>query len=201
MSIFNFELVNISGSESLPQKKYINLRKGVIEKLLQDLDSAENATNFLILSSKLIEIKLKEILPKVFVQDKFVMAYAVSPLIESQGALSTTSNISKLLFAMGKISIETYADIDLYEQMKEFILLSNENISFDHDVIYDFVTHQSTISKEQDGYYLDSINKLKFSSFESFSQMRYESLIRIVLKLSCEMLLENIDKQALSREA
>ncbi|MBR9872807.1 MAG: transcriptional regulator [Vibrionaceae bacterium] len=167
------------------------------KELVDALDQCETATCFLQVANKLINIKLKELLPKVFVQDAFVMQYAVEPLIQEDGPLVTTDVVSKLIFAMGKISVETYADIGLYDQMLDYALQQSAKLGFDDDMVYEFITNQSTISKDQDSFYLDSINQLKFSSFESFSQMRYESLIKTVLKLSCEMLVEKIEKEIL----
>ncbi|MCF7361936.1 MULTISPECIES: MltR family transcriptional regulator [Vibrio] len=167
------------------------------EELLDTIEQCESATCFLRLSNEIINLKLKELLPKVFVQDEFVMQNAVAPLIEKDGPLVTTNVVSKLVFAMGKLSVETYADIDLYDQMLDYVLKQPTKLRFDDDMVYDFITNQSTLSKGEDSFYLDSINQLKFSSFESFSQMRYESLIKTVLKLSCEMLIERIEKEIL----
>ncbi len=117
----------------------------------------------------------------------------MDPLLKEDGALATTDVVSKLMFAMGKISLETYADIGLYDQVLEFAVTQSEKVEFADDVIYDFIKNQSVLSSQQDSFYLESINQLKFSSFESFSQMRYEALIKTVLKLSCEMLIERIE--------
>ncbi len=129
----------------------------------------------------------------MFVQDDLVKEYAVDPLLKEDGPLATTDVVSKLMFAMGKISLETYADIGLYDQVLEFAVTQSEKVEFADDVIYDFIKNQSVLSSQQDSFYLESINQLKFSSFESFSQMRYEALIKTVLKLSCEMLIERIE--------
>jgi DNA-binding MltR family transcriptional regulator len=122
-----------------------------------------------------------------------VKEYAVDPLLKEDGPLVTTDVVSKLMFAMGKISLETYADIGLYDQVLEYVVSQPEKVEFSDDVIYDFIKNQAVLSSQQDSFYLESINQLKFSSFESFSQMRYESLIKTVLKLSCEMLIERIE--------
>ncbi len=167
------------------------------EDLFDVLEQCESVTHFLQASNKVINLKLKALLPKVFVQDEFVMQYAVAPLIRENGPLVTTDVVSKLIFAMGKISLETYADIGLYSQMLDYAQHQDVELSFDDDMVYNFITNQSTLSKGEDSFYLDSINQLKFSSFESFSQMRYQSLIKTVLKLSCEMLLERIEKEIL----
>ncbi|MCG9595784.1 transcriptional regulator [Vibrio sp. Isolate25] len=167
------------------------------EELLDAMEQCETATCFLQVSNKIINLKLKSLLPNVFVQDEFVMQYAVAPLIKEDGPLVTTDVVSKLVFAMGKISLETYADIGLYDQMLDYALQQPTKLRFDDDMVYDFITNQSTLTKGEDSFYLDSINQLKFSSFESFSQMRYESLIKTVLKLSCEMLLERVEKEIL----
>ncbi|MEF1262745.1 MltR family transcriptional regulator, partial [Vibrio harveyi] len=126
-------------------------------------------------------------------QDDLVKEYAVDPLLKEDGPLATTDVVSKLMFAMGKISLETYADIGLYDEVLEFAVTQSEKVEFADDVIYDFIKNQSVLSSQQDSFYLESINQLKFSSFESFSQMRYEALIKTVLKLSCEMLIERIE--------
>ncbi len=164
-------------------------------ELLEKLDECENATCFLQVSNKLINLKLKALLPSVFVQDKLVMEYAVGPLLKEDGPLVTTDVISKLIFAMGRISLETYADIGLYGQVLEYAQSQSSNILFNDDMIYDFIANQAVLSTQQDSFYIESINQLKFSSFEVFSQMRYESLIKTVLKLSCEMLLEKIEEE------
>ncbi|EDL68915.1 transcriptional regulator [Vibrio harveyi] len=117
----------------------------------------------------------------------------MDPLLKEDGPLVTTDVVSKLMFAMGKISLETYADIGLYDQVLEYVVSQPEKVEFADDVIYDFIKNQAVLSSQQDSFYLESINQLKFSSFESFSQMRYESLIKTVLKLSCEMLIERIE--------
>ncbi|HHF3061568.1 TPA: MltR family transcriptional regulator [Vibrio diabolicus] len=163
------------------------------DELLEKLDECENATSFLQVSNKIINLKLKALLPKVFVQDDLVKEYAVDPLLKEDGPLVTTDVVSKLMFAMGKISLETYADIGLYDQVLEYVVSQPEKVEFADDVIYDFIKNQAVLSSQQDSFYLESINQLKFSSFESFSQMRYESLIKTVLKLSCEMLIERIE--------
>ncbi|MCA2493296.1 MltR family transcriptional regulator, partial [Vibrio sp. 2175-1] len=156
------------------------------DELLEKLDECENATAFLQVSNKIINLKLKALLPSVFVQDDLVKEY---------GPLVTTDVVSKLMFAMGKISLQTYADIGLYDQVLEYVVTQPEKIAFTDDVIYDFIKNQAVLSSQQDCFYLESINQLKFSSFESFSQMRYESLIKTVLKLSCEMLIERIEEE------
>ncbi|EGR0399080.1 MltR family transcriptional regulator [Vibrio parahaemolyticus] len=163
------------------------------DELLEKLNECENATSFLQVSNKIINLKLKALLPKVFVQDDLVKEYAVDPLLKEDGPLATTDVVSKLMFAMGKISLETYADIGLYDQVLEYVVSQPEKVEFADDVIYDFIKNQAVLSSQQDSFYLESINQLKFSSFESFSQMRYESLIKTVLKLSCEMLIERIE--------
>ncbi|MCG6237678.1 MltR family transcriptional regulator [Vibrio diabolicus] len=163
------------------------------DELLEKLDECENVTAFLQVSNKIINLKLKALLPSVFVQDDLVKEYAVDPLLKEDGPLVTTDVVSKLMFAMGKISLETYADIGLYDQVLEYVVSQPEKVEFADDVIYDFIKNQAVLSSQQDSFYLESINQLKFSSFESFSQMRYESLIKTVLKLSCEMLIERIE--------
>ncbi|PSU06907.1 transcriptional regulator [Photobacterium gaetbulicola] len=164
-------------------------------ELLKKLEECDNATSFLQVSNKIINLKLKALLPKVFVQDELVMEYAVEPLLREDGPLVTTDVVSKLMFAMGKISLKTYADIGLYNQTLEYAASLSDKISYGDDVVYDFIKNQSVLSSQQDGFYLESINKLKFSSFEAFSQMRYEALIKTVLDLSCELLLENIERE------
>ncbi|OCH11128.1 MltR family transcriptional regulator [Aliivibrio fischeri] len=164
-------------------------------ELLEALEDCEDATSFLVLSNQLVNLKLKALLPKVFVQDELVREHAVEPLLKEDGPLVTTDVVSKLMFAMGKISLETYADIGLYAQVLEYAQSQPDKLSFGDDMIYDFISNQAILSTQQDSFYLESINQLKFSSFEVFSQMRYESLIKTVLKLSCEMLLEKIEEE------
>ncbi|WP_063668629.1 MltR family transcriptional regulator [Aliivibrio fischeri] len=164
-------------------------------ELLETVEECDDATSFLCASNKLINLKLKALLPNIFVQDELVMEYAVEPLLKEDGPLVTTDVVSKLMFAMGKISLETYADIGLYAQVLEFAQSQPNKLSFGDDMIYDFISNQAVLSTQQDSFYLESINQLKFSSFEVFSQMRYESLIKTVLKLSCEMLLEKIEEE------
>ncbi|MDD9178343.1 MULTISPECIES: MltR family transcriptional regulator [Aliivibrio] len=164
-------------------------------ELLEALEDCEDATSFLVLSNQLVNLKLKALLPKVFVQDELVREHAVEPLLKEDGPLVTTDVVSKLVLAMGKISIQTYADIGLYAQVLEYAQSQPNHVSFGDDVIYDFISNQAVLSTQQDSFYLESINQLKFSSFEVFSQMRYESLIKTVLKLSCEMLLEKIEEE------
>ena len=164
-------------------------------ELLEGLEGCENATDFLLVSNKLINLKLKALLPNVFVQDKLVMEYAVEPLLKEDGPLVTTDVMSKLILAMGKISLGTYVDIGLYHQVLEYAESQPDKVLFGNDMVYDFITNQAILSTQQDSFYIESINQLKFSSFEIFSQMRYESLIKTVLKLSCEMLLEKIEEE------
>ncbi|MUK62310.1 transcriptional regulator [Aliivibrio fischeri] len=164
-------------------------------ELLETVEECDDATSFLHASNKLINLKLKALLPNIFVQDELVMEYAVEPLLKEDGPLVTTDVVSKLMFAMGKISLETYADIGLYAQVLEYAQSQPNKLSFGDDMIYDFISNQAILSTQQDSFYLESINQLKFSSFEVFSQMRYESLIKTVLKLSCEMLLEKIEEE------
>ncbi len=168
-----------------------------LEELLDAIDRCENATCFLQISNKLINLKLKELLPRVFIQDALVMEYAVTPLLKEDGPLVETDVVSKLMFAMGKISLETYADIGLFEQMHDFAKQQSEKIPFDDDLVYDFISNQSVLGKQDDNFYLQSINKLKFSSFDAFSKERYESLVKSVLKLSCESLLEKVEREIL----
>ncbi len=194
-SLFSADL--LCGSLELPHSKKVNQHLSREEELFDAIDHCETATCFLQVSNKIINLKLKELLPQVFVQDEFVMQYAVAPLIREDGPLVTTDVVSKLIFAMGKISLETYADIGLYDQMLDYALNQPAKLSYDDDMVYEFITNQATLTKGEDSFYLDSINQLKFSSFESFSQMRYESLIKTVLKLSCEMLIERVTKEIL----
>ncbi|MEF1303648.1 MltR family transcriptional regulator, partial [Vibrio owensii] len=49
------------------------------DELLEKLDECENATAFLQVSNKIINLKLKALLPSVFVQDDLVKEYAVDP--------------------------------------------------------------------------------------------------------------------------
>ncbi len=170
----------------------------VQEELLDALEECDNATCFIKASYKLINSKLKQLLPRVFVQDPLVIEYAVTPLLKEDGPLVEIDVVSKLMFAMGKISLETYADIGLFEQMHGFVIKQPNAIQFDDDMIYDFICNQSTFSKAENNIYLDSVNQLKFSSFDAFSKARYESLIKTVLKLSCENLLETVEKEILS---
>ncbi|WP_372041050.1 MltR family transcriptional regulator [Vibrio artabrorum] len=167
------------------------------DKLLDVLEECENATCLIEVSNKLINKKLQKLLPKVFVQDALVMEYAVVPLLKEDGPLVTTDVASKLMFAMGKITLQTYADIGLFDQMYDYTSKHSQAILFDDDMVYDFISNQSHLAKGQDSFYLDSINQLKFSSFDSFSKARYESLIKTVLKLCCENLLESIEKEIL----
>ncbi len=46
----------------------------------------------------------------------------MDPLLKEDGPLVTTDVVSKLVFAMGKISLETYSDIGLYDQVLEYAL-------------------------------------------------------------------------------
>ncbi len=109
------------------------------DELLEKLDECENATAFLQVSNKIINLKLKALLPSVFVQDDLVKEYAVDPLLREDGPLVTTDVVSKLMFAMGKISLQTYADIGLYDQVLEYVVTQPEKIAFTDDVIYDFI--------------------------------------------------------------
>ncbi|MGR5539068.1 MltR family transcriptional regulator [Vibrio campbellii] len=170
----------------------------VQDHLLDALEDCESATGFIQASHKLLSTKLKQLLPRVFVQDPLVIEYAVTPLLKEDGPLVEIDVVSKLMFAMGKISMETYADIGLFDQMHDFVCQQPAPISFSNDVVYDFISNQSTLTKNDGSIYLDSINQLKFSSFDSFSQARYESLIKTVLKLSCEGLLESVEKEIIS---
>lgn len=169
----------------------------VQDELLDALEECETATCFIQASHKLISVRLKHLLPRVFVQDPLVIEYAVTPLLKEDGPLVEIDVVSKLMFAMGKISLESYADINLFDQMHGFVAQQQEPISFSDDVIYDFISNQSTLSKSDGSIYLDSINQLKFSSFDSFSQARYESLVKTVLKLACEGLLETVENEIL----
>ncbi|WP_153449030.1 MltR family transcriptional regulator [Vibrio algicola] len=166
-----------------------------IHELMEKLDECDNATCFLQISNKIINTELKKLLPNVFVQDKLVMEYAVDPLFKEGGPLVATDVMAKLVFAMGKVSLETYSDIGLYAQMLEYAIAQPEKVSYGDDMVFDFISNQAILSTQQDSFYIESINQLKFSSFETFSQMRYESLIKTVLKLSCEMLLEKIERE------
>ncbi|TOM86594.1 MltR family transcriptional regulator, partial [Vibrio parahaemolyticus] len=100
------------------------------DELLEKLDECENATAFLQVSNKIINLKLKALLPSVFVQDDLVKEYAVDPLLREDGPLVTTDVVSKLMFAMGKISLQTYADIGLYDQVLEYVVTQPEKIAF-----------------------------------------------------------------------
>lgn len=119
----------------------------------------------------------------------------MDPLLKEDGPLVTTDVVSKLVFAMGKISLETYSDIGLYDQVLEYALSRPEKVSFSDDMIYDFIENQAILSSQHDSFYIESLKQLKFSSFETFSLMRYESLIITVLKLSCEMLIQKIEEE------
>ncbi|MDW1843768.1 MltR family transcriptional regulator, partial [Vibrio sp. Vb0839] len=57
------------------------------DELLEKLDECENATAFLQVSNKIINLKLKALLPSVFVQDDLVKEYAVDPLLREDGPL------------------------------------------------------------------------------------------------------------------
>ncbi len=165
------------------------------DKLIDALEDCETATDFLQVSNKLIHLKLRTLLPNAFVQDETVMEYAVKPLLKENGPLMMTDVISKLLLAMGRISLESYADIGLYSQMLDYANNQSDKIGYDDEMVYDFINNLAVISNEHNRFYLDSINKIKFSSFESFSQVRYESLIKSATKLSCEQLIQTIEKE------
>ncbi|CAH0536044.1 MltR family transcriptional regulator [Vibrio marisflavi] len=168
------------------------------DELLDALEECESASSFIRVSHKLINATLRQLLPRVFVQDELVMEYAVTPLLKEDGPLVKMDVTSKLMFAMGKISLETYADIGLFDQMYQYVCAQAEDIPFDDVVVYDFINNQSSSSKSEGRIYLDSINQMKFSSFDSFSEARYQSLIKTVLKLFCENLLDNVESEILS---
>ncbi|MFM2587744.1 MltR family transcriptional regulator [Vibrio sp. TBV020] len=170
----------------------------VQEELLDALEDCETATTFMRASHQLISAHLKTLLPRVFVQDPLVIEYAVTPLLKEDGPLVGIDVVSKLMFAMGKISLETYADLNLFDQMYGYVCQHSEDIAFSDDMVYDFISNQSTLKKSDGSFYLDSINQLKFSSFDAFSQVRYNSLIKTVLKLSCEGLLETVESEITS---
>lgn len=170
----------------------------VQDELLDALEECETATCFIQASHKLITAQLKHLLPRVFVQDPLVIEYAVTPLLKNDGPLVEVDVVSKLMFAMGKITLETYADIGLFDQMYDYVSKQSEPIAFRDEIIYDFISNQSSLKQSEANMYLDSINQLKFSSFDSFSQARYESLIKTVLKLSCEGLLEKVESEVIS---
>ncbi len=165
------------------------------DELIDALEGCETVTSFLQVSNELIHLKLKTLLPNAFVQDEMVMKYAVEPLLKENGPLMMADVISKLLLAMGRISLETYADIGLYSQMLDYANNQPGEMGYDDDMVYDFLNNLSFIFNEQHRFYLDSINKIKFSSFDSFSQGRYESLVKSVIKLSCEQLIQNIEQE------
>ena len=96
---------------------------------------------------------------------------------------------------MGKISLETYADIGLYAQVLEYALSQPKKMAFGDEAIVEFIKHQASFNCQQNSFYLESIEQTRFSSFESFSQAKYHSLIKIVLKLSCEILLSKIEEE------
>lgn len=123
------------------------------------------------------------------------MEYAVEPLLKEDGPLVSTDVVSKLMFAMGKISVQTYSDIGLYGQVLDYSLSMSDRVSFSDDIVYDFIENQAILKSPQNSIYLDSIKQLKFSSFDTFSRQRYESLVKTVLKLSCETLLDRIEEE------
>ena len=162
---------------------------------MDKLDESENVSAFLLIANKIINSKLKALLPNVFVQDKVVLEFAVEPLLKEFGPLKTTDVISKLMFALGKVSLETYATIGLYEQIGNYAKDLPKKIKFSDEMVLDFIKNQQVLTSSQLNYYLESINQLKFSSFESYSVTRYEALIRILLKLSCDMLLKKLEEE------
>ncbi|MFA0408164.1 MltR family transcriptional regulator [Vibrio splendidus] len=112
--------------------------------------------------------------------------------------------MNKIVFFMLPFLVVLYEIIVITEIQSTFIFRmydytskQSQALLFDDDMVYDFISNQSNLSKGEDSFYLDSINQLKLSPFDSFTQTRYESLIKTVLKLCCENLLESIEKEIL----
>lgn len=169
-------------------------------ELLEQLEHCDDASTFLLCSNELINIKLKALLPYVFVQDPMVMEQAVTPLLKEDGPLSSSDVVSKLMFALGKITRHTYADIVLYKQVFDFAKSQPKAIGFGDEIVFDFIDNQALLALQQNRFYIESIKNLKFSSFEVYSQLKYESLVKTVLKLALEMLLDRVENEVMNKE-
>ncbi|EXI61240.1 MltR family transcriptional regulator [Mannheimia granulomatis] len=160
---------------------------------IDKLNEEPTLRGFLTLANQLFSSQVEQLIERVFRKTDFALKSVVDSLFEHQGPLAELSVRLKVLLGLGVISPKVFEDISLFLEVKQHLYEEEEEFSFSHPAVVQFV---------KDLHHIDffPINELlkgkssqgnKDSMLFQMQQMRLEKMIRSSLILA----ITEIDEQ------
>ncbi|WP_165889933.1 MltR family transcriptional regulator [Mannheimia granulomatis] len=160
---------------------------------IDKLNEEPTLRGFLTLATQLFSNQVEQLIERVFRKTDFALKSVVDSLFEHQGPLAELSVRLKVLLGLGVISPKVFEDISLFLEVKQHLYEEEEEFSFSHPAVVQFV---------KDLHHIDffPINELlkgkssqgnKGSMLFQMQQMRLEKMIRSSLILA----ITEIDEQ------
>jgi len=161
------------------------------DQVLETLSGQTNLNDFLPAANVILLSGIKQFLPHLFINnDEDIREFAVKPLLAKSGPLDSIDVSLRLIYALGKIKKPFYADILLFSQMDEHLKAGAEIVEFHEETAYEFIQNLSCVTDNT--LMFQSVEKMKFAGFETFSKARYSNLVRTALSLAVTDLLKEL---------
>ncbi|WP_168780201.1 MltR family transcriptional regulator [Hafnia alvei] len=161
------------------------------DKIIELLESEKELSGFMAQANQILYSTLRYFLPYVFVSDPDIQEYAVKPLLAKAGPLDDIYVALRLIYALGQMRREVYADIFSFIQFNEYIYSRAKTMPFDHEMVYEFINNLRTISETD--FSVRAVNEMRFADFAIYSRTRCISLIKTSLSLAVMTIVKELD--------
>ncbi len=161
------------------------------DEIIEQLEQITNLPEFIQRSNDFLFIGLRNFLPYLFINDDpDIQEYAVKPLLAKAGPLDDIHISLRLVYALGKVRKELYADIFSLTQFNEYLANEVQAADFSSDIVYTLLSNLNAAT--ENSQLIDAITKMKFSDFTIYSKQRYSNLVKTALKLSVMAILKEL---------
>ncbi|EHM43169.1 MltR family transcriptional regulator [Hafnia alvei] len=161
------------------------------DNIIERLESENQLDHFMVRANQILYFSLRDFLPHVFVSDPDIQEYAVKPLLEKAGPLDDIYVSLRLIYALGQMRREVYADIFSFIQFSEYLHSRAQTMPFNHDMVYDFINNLRTITETD--FSVRAVNEMRFSDFDIYSHDRCIALIKTCLSLAVMTIVKELD--------
>ncbi|WP_159565953.1 MltR family transcriptional regulator [Budvicia diplopodorum] len=161
------------------------------DEIIEQLEQITDLQAFIQKANDFLFIGLKNFLPYIFINDDpDIQEYAVKPLLAKAGPLDDIHISLRLVYALGKVRKELYADIFSLTQFNDYLANEANVPDFSHDIVYTLLNNLNAATGNTQ--LIDAITKMKFSDFTVYSKERYSNLVKTALILSVTTILKEL---------
>ncbi|WP_431221664.1 MltR family transcriptional regulator [Serratia sp. L9] len=161
------------------------------DDVLEQLDAQGDLLSFITMANSMLQHGVKQFLPSLFVNnDEEIMEYAVKPLLARSGPLDDIDVALRLIYALGKIDKEYYADIAHFSQFGQYLQEQKVIPNFTDDICWDFICNVNCIIKNVTLY--SALTSMKFADFSTWSELRFRGMIKTALVLAVTAILKEL---------